>query len=214
MNELVKATGVPKSTILHYLHQGLLPDPIKTSRNMSYYDRKCVGLIELIQALQRLHRLSLAEIKAIIDKRGYDFDYSTQVELNHLVFQSSPSIDTKSFCEQSGLSPEQLEELVQERLINPLKTGHYDSLDLAMGKAFCEAFSWGMKAEDFAYYVELGEKIIDHEVSLRSKTTKKLSDQEDTLITLKMVKNARLTRVYVLERLFQHRVASIKDIKE
>jgi predicted DNA-binding transcriptional regulator AlpA len=35
MRELVAATGVAKSTILHYLNEGLLPAPVKTSRNMA-----------------------------------------------------------------------------------------------------------------------------------------------------------------------------------
>ena len=42
MNELTGATGVPKSTILYYIAQGLLPEPRKTSPNMAYYDPACV----------------------------------------------------------------------------------------------------------------------------------------------------------------------------
>ena len=49
MNELVEGTGVPKSTILHYLHQGLLPEPIKTIPNMASYDPECINRIRFIQ---------------------------------------------------------------------------------------------------------------------------------------------------------------------
>ena len=37
MSELVEASGVPAATIKHYLREGLLPEPIKTSRNMAWY---------------------------------------------------------------------------------------------------------------------------------------------------------------------------------
>lgn len=42
MKELMEATGLPKSTILFYLEQGLLPKPVKTSRNMAYYPPECM----------------------------------------------------------------------------------------------------------------------------------------------------------------------------
>jgi DNA-binding transcriptional MerR regulator len=76
MNELVKETGVPKSTILHYLNQGLLPEPQKTSPNMAYYDPACVGRIQYIQHLQHRHRLSLSEIKQVLAQKGRNLDFS------------------------------------------------------------------------------------------------------------------------------------------
>ena len=36
MKELMEATGVTKATILHYVKEGLLPEPVKTGRNMAY----------------------------------------------------------------------------------------------------------------------------------------------------------------------------------
>ena len=35
MSGLVEASGVPAPTIKHYLREGLLPEPVKTSRNMA-----------------------------------------------------------------------------------------------------------------------------------------------------------------------------------
>ena len=36
MNQLMVATGLPKSTLLYYVELGLLPRPVKTSPNMAY----------------------------------------------------------------------------------------------------------------------------------------------------------------------------------
>ena len=52
MKELVQATGLPKSTILHYLNQGLLSQPVKTSPNMAYYDPSCVQRVAMIKEMQ------------------------------------------------------------------------------------------------------------------------------------------------------------------
>ena len=38
MNELVKRSNTPKSTILYYLKEGLLPEPMKDKPNFHLYD--------------------------------------------------------------------------------------------------------------------------------------------------------------------------------
>ena len=37
ISELAERSGVPVATVRHYLREGLLPEPVKTSRNMAYY---------------------------------------------------------------------------------------------------------------------------------------------------------------------------------
>ena len=86
MKELVEATGVPKSTILHYLNQGLLPQPQKTSPNMAYYDPACTDRIQYIQHLQRRHRLSLSEIKQMLAQKEQNLDFSIFNELDSIIF--------------------------------------------------------------------------------------------------------------------------------
>ena len=89
MKDLVAATGVPKSTILYYVNQGLLPEPTKTSQNMAYYDSQCISRIRYIQNLQRRHRLSLSEIRQMMETRGQETDFSIYVELNDIIFGPS-----------------------------------------------------------------------------------------------------------------------------
>ena len=36
MRELAAASGVSAGTIKHYLREGLLPEPVRTSRKMAY----------------------------------------------------------------------------------------------------------------------------------------------------------------------------------
>ncbi len=37
ISELADRADVPVATVRHYLREGLLPEPVKTSRNMAYY---------------------------------------------------------------------------------------------------------------------------------------------------------------------------------
>ena len=68
MGELATASGVPAPTIKHYLREGLLPEPVKTSRNMAYYPPEFVDRIRLIKRLQEERFMPLKAIKAVLEE--------------------------------------------------------------------------------------------------------------------------------------------------
>ena len=68
MGELAEASGVPAPTIKHYLREGLLPEPVKTSRNMAYYPPEFVDRIRLIKQLQEERFMPLKAIKSVLDE--------------------------------------------------------------------------------------------------------------------------------------------------
>jgi DNA-binding transcriptional MerR regulator len=217
MNELTAATGVPKSTILFYLSERLLPPPVKTSPNMAYYDPACVNRIRLIQHLKNRHRLSLAEIRTFFESQERGPDFSIYLELNEIIFGSNASerlVDAEDFCRETELTPAELDELIRARLLLPLEKNRFDPQDIAMGQVYARGLKFGIRIADLKYYVKFGEKIVDHEMALRNRQTGRLTYPEDAATTIQMVKNARTCRAYVIDRLFQHRVAAMRDLKE
>ncbi|HVE67785.1 MAG TPA: MerR family transcriptional regulator [Solirubrobacteraceae bacterium] len=66
MSELAEASGVSTGTIKHYLREGLLPEPVKTSRNMAYYPPEFVDRIRRIKHLQEERFLPLRRIRDVI----------------------------------------------------------------------------------------------------------------------------------------------------
>jgi DNA-binding transcriptional MerR regulator len=68
MKELAEASGVSAGTIKHYLREGLLPEPVKTSRNMAYYPPEFVERIRLIKQLQEERFMPLKLIKSMLDE--------------------------------------------------------------------------------------------------------------------------------------------------
>jgi DNA-binding transcriptional MerR regulator len=70
MAELAEASGVSAGTIKHYLREGLLPEPVKTSRNMAWYPPEFVERIQLIKELQERRFMPLKAIKGILDLEG------------------------------------------------------------------------------------------------------------------------------------------------
>jgi DNA-binding transcriptional MerR regulator len=68
MSELAEASGVSAGTIKHYLREGLLPEPVKTSRNMAYYPPDFVERIRLIKQLQEERFMPLKVIRRILEE--------------------------------------------------------------------------------------------------------------------------------------------------
>jgi DNA-binding transcriptional MerR regulator len=67
MSELAELSGVSAGTIKHYLREGLLPEPVRTSRNMAYYPREFVERIQLIKRLQETRFMPLKVIRSMLD---------------------------------------------------------------------------------------------------------------------------------------------------
>ncbi len=67
IGELADRAGVSAGTIRHYLREGLLPEPVRTSRNMAYYPPDYVERIALIKRLQEERFMPLRVIKGMLD---------------------------------------------------------------------------------------------------------------------------------------------------
>jgi DNA-binding transcriptional MerR regulator len=72
ISELAEASDVPVATVRHYLREGLLPEPVKTSRNMAYYPPEFAERIRLIKQLQEERFLPLKVIRELLDSGDGD----------------------------------------------------------------------------------------------------------------------------------------------
>ena len=52
IGELEKISGIPRSTIHHYVKYGLLHNPLKTGQTMAYYDQSHLRRLEIIQKIK------------------------------------------------------------------------------------------------------------------------------------------------------------------
>ena len=130
MGELAEASGVPAATIKHYLREGLLPEPVKTSRNMAYYPPDFVERIRLIKQLQEDRFLPLKVIRSMLDE---DPDRArAMVELEDRILEralageqtrSSPAQVRESY----GVPKEVLERLAEIGVLSPNTRGYSPS---------------------------------------------------------------------------------------
>jgi DNA-binding transcriptional MerR regulator len=74
ISELADAADVPVATVRHYLREGLLPEPVKTSRNMAYYPPQFAERIRLIKQLQEERFMPLRVIRELLDAADGDVE--------------------------------------------------------------------------------------------------------------------------------------------
>jgi DNA-binding transcriptional MerR regulator len=70
ISELAERADVPVATVRHYLREGLLPEGVKTSRNMAYYSPELVDRIRLIKQLQEERFMPLKVIRDLLEREN------------------------------------------------------------------------------------------------------------------------------------------------
>jgi hypothetical protein len=124
------------------------------------------------------------------------------------VSKSNELIDRKVYMEQTGLTPQELDEVERHGLLMPFHTEKgkslYDQDDVAMGKSvFKSFFLFNIPLKDLKFYITMGRKITQLEYELRKKVVHGLSAADNAKITIQLTNGAILSRSYFLRRLFQ-----------
>ncbi|MFZ0053133.1 MAG: MerR family transcriptional regulator [Desulfobaccales bacterium] len=216
MQDLVAATGLAKSTILHYLNKGLLPAPLKTSRNMAYYSPDCVERLTFIKVMQSKYRLSLGMIKQFLQEGKVGPELEPFLELRSVILgrqDEQELLDLEAFCRATGLTAPEVEELQGAGLLLPLEPERFDAEDLAIGRVHKRCRELGITLEEASFYPRLAREIVDHEMAFRDRLIKGLSLEANATLTLELTRGARALRPYVIDRMFQHRVMSRQSIE-
>lgn len=215
MKDLSEATGVPKSTILLYVKQGLLPAPVKTSPNMAYYDPVCIEKIGFIKKIQASRRLPLAAIKGLIKEMDKGRDVTPLLELQTTLFGGcSEKMDINAFCKAANLSNETVKRFCDLELIIPLEKDVFDSHDLDLACRLAKSLDAGINPADLSFYPKIAKKIVSAEIQMREQYTKDLEYEDNARMTLEMTEMARGLRAYVIDRTLQKELIKFKGLKK
>jgi DNA-binding transcriptional MerR regulator len=128
MGELADAAGVSAGTIKHYLREGLLPEPVKTSRNMAWYPPEFVERVRLIKQLQEERFLPLKVIRDVLEQGEAEdgperlralIELEDRVLERALSGQESKALSAREVRERYGLPEEALERLEKLEVLTP-----------------------------------------------------------------------------------------------
>jgi DNA-binding transcriptional MerR regulator len=130
MGELAEASGVPAPTIKHYLREGLLPEPVKTSRNMAYYPPEFVDRIRLIKRLQEERFMPLKAIRTLLDTEPERAAALLELEdriLDRALAGERARTSATEVRERYGVPKEALDRLAEIGVLSPNSRGYSPS---------------------------------------------------------------------------------------
>ncbi len=173
MSELAERSGVSAGTIKHYLREGLLPEPVKTSRNMAYYPPEFIERIRLIKRLQEQRFMPLRLIKGVIEE---DPDRArAMVELEDRILERAAAASERGRASRAEvrrryeIPANVLDRLEELRVLTPSSRG-YDDDDVAIIEAISRFRAGGYDEQlgftvyDTLRYREALEPLVAEEV--------------------------------------------------
>jgi len=174
MGELAEASGVPAPTIKHYLREGLLPEPVKTSRNMAYYPLEFVDRIKLIKRLQEERFMPLKAIKSVLDEDPERAGALLELEdriLDRALAGERARTSAAEVRERYGVPKEVLDRLAKLEILTPNSRG-YSPSDVAIIEAISRFRAGGYDEKigftvyDTVRYKEALERLVQEEVEM------------------------------------------------
>ena len=203
MNELIAASGLPRSTIVHWIKEGLLPEPTRKNRTMAYYDPACVERAQFISKLQG-QEMSLAGIRKILSLKDKGIEVSSLINLHAAVFGSKNEslLDREHFCEATGLCSEQIDFLLKSGLLMPMKGELFDEEDIMAASFYKWGFSEGL---DMAAMENIKSKIyelVESNIALSLKVTRDMPLEKSTEVKLNLVDSLSDIQTYLGRRIF------------
>jgi DNA-binding transcriptional MerR regulator len=174
MRELAAASGVSAGTIKHYLREGLLPEPVKTSRNMAYYPREFVERIRLIKQLQEDRFMPLKVIRAMLREDPERARALIELEdriLERALVQERPRVSGAEVRRRYGVPQEVLDRLAELGVLAPNSRGYGPSdveIIEAIGRFRAGGYDEriGFTVYDTLRYKRALEELVKEEVSV------------------------------------------------
>lgn len=124
MNDLVTLTNTPKSTILYYIKEGILPEPYRDKPNFHLYDQNNIKLLEFIKYLQSHCNASISQIKSLLSQPDFDINtpYESLIQSLPLILGTEGSIfEEDQLCTEFNISKQTLNEYIDKGLLTPHK---------------------------------------------------------------------------------------------
>lgn len=174
MGALARASGVPASTIKHYIAERLLPRAMMlVDRNSALYAPDCVALIQRVKEMQTVHFLPLWRIREVLQE-GADPRRATVEAAVDRVLDGRPlrQVSRKRLF-ASGLREEELRALVRLGALKDADSFAGD--DLALLEAVIDAHTAGLTtlldvAEVLRRYRDAVRELVEVELEIFTST--------------------------------------------
>ncbi len=173
MSQLVKITGVPKSTILYYIKEGLLPQAEKIKPNVHKYNQEHVDLLKYIKYMQTDLNCSISQLKEIMQNDDHKLTSSKSMLIPlvdaYMGINNDKTTYTKEqIIEITEIDESILDELIEKKVIVLLKDEEYTKKELSLINLITEYKKLNIDYSILIEYATLAQEMVSIERKMQN----------------------------------------------
>jgi len=174
ISDLVAKTDVPKSTILYYIKEGLLPEAKKLKTNVHRYSNEHIELIKYIKYMKEQIGSSNEQIKSELQNKNQSFSSSFAMLEPLMNALSSIPIDSKHYTKKEfiktfKIDKELLEKLLKDEILLPISNDDFTEKELSIVELVENFKNVGIDYEILKSYVYHAKEIsnLEHKMKIQ-----------------------------------------------
>lgn len=205
ISELVAKTNVPKSTILYYIREGLLPEAKKIKSNVHRYSDEHIELIHYIKYMKEEIGSTNEQIKFALQNQNQSLSSSAtmlQPLMNTLsgIPADMKHYTKKEFIEHFEVDPVLLESLLEEGILMPVQEDDYTQSEANMIKLVTYFQEVGVDQSILKAYAHHAKALSDLELQMQNQLCDARNDNNFSLLWKIMFESLFNAKNYLFNR--------------
>jgi DNA-binding transcriptional MerR regulator len=205
ISELVAATGVPKSTILYYIKEGLLPEAKKLKSNVHRYSDEHLELIRYIKYMQQEMGSSIDQIKNILQHKNQSLSSSFTMLAPLMQTLSGLPVGAQhytrsAFIEHYGTDPELLDTLLHDGILLPLSDDDFTEKEASVVRLIEGFTEVGVDYGVIKAYVEHARALAELECLIQAQLCDRRNDENFSALWKIMFETLFNAKQYLFSR--------------
>jgi DNA-binding transcriptional MerR regulator len=205
ISELVELTHVPKSTILYYIKEGLLPEAQKLKSNVHRYSEEHVELIKYIKYMQQEMGSSIEQIKGILQNKNQSMASSFSMlaplmETLSGIPSTAKHYTKQEFIDYYDVEPALLEQLLEDNILVPTNKDDFTDKEASIIRLIEDYIEIGLDYTLLKTYVEQAKAMADLECQLQKQLCKRRTDENFSTLWKIMFETLFNAKSYLFSR--------------
>lgn len=205
MAQLVKQTDIPKSTILYYIKEGLLPQAQKIKPNVHKYNQEHINLLKYIKYMQNDLNCSISQIKEIMQNENHKLTNSKSmliplVDAYMGINEDNTTYSKEQILEMSSISESELDSLEKEGILVLIKDGVYTKKELSIINLVQEYKKLNVDCTILKEYASAAKEIIAIEKKLHNILCEKCENSNNKEIWHLIFETFFTSKQYILNQ--------------
>ena len=217
ISELVAQTDTPKSTILYYIKEGLLPQAKKLKSNVHRYNDEHIELIKYVKYMKQEMGSSNEQIKMALQNKNQSF--SSSLSMLAPLMQTLSAIPTEAqhfskaeFIQHYGYDENLLQKLLQDGILVPISPNDFTDKEASIVRLIEKFNELGLDYEIIKKYVYHARELAQLEHQVQKSLCEVRTDENFSTLWKIMFETLFNAKEYIFSR-YTHNVLfkALKD---